>query len=106
MKKKLLFTLLLFITCVAFAQEKSIYKLSAVPNPFTNSTKIIFNADSNSPATLTVKNVLGKTVYSKKLNTVKGRNAVPFYKGNLSKGIYIYSLQNKKQITSKRFVIQ
>ncbi|APZ47970.1 hypothetical protein BW723_17435 [Polaribacter reichenbachii] len=106
MKKKLLFTFFLLISCLAFSQEKSIYKVSAVPNPFTNSTKIIFNAVNSSPTTFTVKNVLGKTVYSKKINTVKGKNSVPFYKGDLSKGIYIYSLQNKKQITSKRFVIQ
>ncbi|MBU3012969.1 T9SS type A sorting domain-containing protein [Polaribacter vadi] len=106
MKKKLLFTLFLCISCLAFSQEKTINKLSAVPNPFTNSTKIIFNSSYSSQATFTVKNVLGKTVYSKKLNTIKGRNSVPFYKGNLSKGIYIYTLQDKKQITSKRFVIQ
>ena len=106
MMKKLLFTLFLFFTIIAFSQEKSIYKLSAVPNPFTNSTRIIFNSSNNSPVVFTVKNVLGKTVFTQKINTVIGRNSIPFSKGNLATGIYIYTLQNKKQVTSKRFVIQ
>lgn len=106
MKTKILFTLLLFVTVIAFSQEKSIDKLSAVPNPFSNSTKITFNSADNSNIIFTVKNVLGKTVYTQKVKTVKGKNSVPFYKGNLSTGIYIYTLQDKKQITSKRFVIR
>jgi hypothetical protein len=106
MIKKLLFTLFLLVSTFAFSQEKSIDKLSAVPNPFTNSTKITFNSVSDSPIIFTVKNVLGKTVFTQKIKTVKGKNSVPFSKGNLSTGIYIYTLQNKKQITSKRFVIQ
>ena len=106
MKKKILLTLLLFISIVGFSQEKSIEKLSAFPNPFTNSTKITFNSINNSEVIFTVKNVLGKTVFTQKIKSTKGKNSVPFYKGNLSTGIYIYTLQNKNQITSKRFVIQ
>tara|TARA_R110002126_G_scaffold78829_1_gene196077 strand:+ start:32496 stop:32816 length:321 start_codon:yes stop_codon:yes gene_type:complete len=106
MKKKIFFTLLFFVTIVAFSQEKSIYKLSTAPNPFTNSTKITFNAAGSNQVIFTVKNVLGKTVFIQKIKTVKGKNSIPFYKGKLSTGIYIYSLQDKNQIISKRFVIQ
>ena len=107
MKKKLFFTLLLFTSLIAFSQQNnSIEKLSAVPNPFTNSTKITFNSAHNSPIQFTVKNVLGKTVFKQKIKTVKGKNSVPFYKGNLSAGIYIYTLQDKQKIMSKRFVIR
>lgn len=106
MKKKLLFTVLVLSTFLAFSQEKSINKLSAAPNPFTNATKITFNSNNSDKIIFTVKNVLGKTVYTQKIKTVKGKNSIPFYKGKLSTGIYIYTLQDKKQITSKRFVIQ
>jgi len=106
MKKKIFFTLLFFAVIVAFSQEKSITKLSTAPNPFTNSTKVTFNITNTNPVIFTVKNVLGKTVFTQKIKTVKGKNSVPFYKGKLSTGIYIYSLQNENQIISKRFVIQ
>jgi hypothetical protein len=106
MVRKLLFILILTISSIGFSQEKSIEKLSAVPNPFTNSTKITFKSIDNSPVIFTVKNILGKTVFKKSLKTAAGNNLIPFYKGNLKTGMYIYSIQNKDQIISKRFVIK
>lgn len=106
MMKKLLFTFFLCSAFTLFSQEKSIDKISVAPNPFKNTTKITFSSNSNLPLVFTVKNVLGKTVFTQKVNVIKGKNSIPFSKGNLSRGIYIYTLQNKKQITSKRFVIQ
>jgi len=106
MIKKLLFILLLLFSTIVFSQEKSIDKLSAAPNPFSSSTKITFNTTSNSTITLSVKNILGKTVFKKIFKTKIGKNSIPFYKNNLSTGIYIYSIQDKKKIISKRFVIK
>jgi len=104
--KKILFIIFLFITITGFSQEKSIQKLTAFPNPFSFSTKITFNTTTESLVTFTVRNVLGKTVHTQKIKAIKGKNSLPFFKGNLSTGIYIYTLQNKNLISSKRFVIQ
>jgi hypothetical protein len=90
----------------AFSQEESINKLATAPNPFTNSTKITFNAINDSTVILKVKNVLGKTVFNKTYKTEKGKNTITFYKNELSTGIYIYSIQDANKIISKRFVIQ
>ena len=106
MMKKLLLLLFFTISTIVFSQEKSIENLSAAPNPFTNSTKISFNAINSSTIILNVKNVLGKTVFKKTYKTKFGKNAIPFYKNDLSTGIYIYSIQDKNKITSKRFVIK
>jgi hypothetical protein len=106
MMKKLLLVLFLTASFVGFSQEKSIENLSAAPNPFTNSTKITFNTVSNSAIILNVKNVLGKTVFKKAYKTKLGLNSISFYKNNLSTGIYIYSIQGKNKIISKRFVIK
>jgi hypothetical protein len=106
MIKKLLFILFLTISSIGFSQEKSLDKLSAAPNPFTNSTKITFKNTINSPIIFTVKNVLGKTVYKKTLKAKIGNNSIPFSKGDLKTGIYIYSIHNKEKIISKRFVIK
>lgn len=106
MIKKILFILLLSITSLGFSQEKPLESLSAAPNPFTNSTKISFTSTANSNVFFSVKNVLGKTVFRKKIKTKSGKNTIPFYKNDLPSGMYIYSIQNKKKIISKRFVIK
>ena len=106
MIKRIILTVLLFCTFIVYAQQKPIEEISAAPNPFKISTKITFKSNSNTNVIFTVKNVLGKTVFTKKVSATKGKNSIIFSKANLSKGIYIYTLQNKKQITSKRIVIQ
>tara|TARA_B110000091_G_scaffold125451_1_gene134836 strand:- start:1389 stop:1709 length:321 start_codon:yes stop_codon:yes gene_type:complete len=106
MIKKLLFILFLFITPFSFSQEKPINQLSAAPNPFTTSTKIHFNVVQEGIVIFNVKNVLGKTVHKKQLVVQKGKNTITFFKQKLLPGIYIYSIQNKKSIVSKRLVIQ
>lgn len=106
MLKKILFIFLFFSVSIVFSQEKSIEKLSAAPNPFSNSTIISFQSESNSKATFTVKNILGKVVFQKIIDTTKGTNSLPFLKGDLTSGIYIYTIQNKENSLSKRLVIQ
>lgn len=106
MTKKILFIVFLTITSIGFSQVKSIDKLSAAPNPFTNSTKITFKSANNTNIIFSVKNILGKTVYKEKVKIYNGNNTIPFTKGNLKSGMYIYSIQNKEKIVSKRFVIK
>ena len=83
MLKKLLFVFLFFTISISFSQEKSIEKLSAAPNPFSNATIITFHSESDSKTILTVKNILGKVVYQKSVETIKGNNSLTFLKGDL-----------------------
>lgn len=107
MIKKILFVSSFFIFSMTFSQEKSIEKLIAAPNPFSNSTVISFDSNSESKSTFTVKNILGKVVFQKNIQTKKGNNSFQFLKGDLTSGIYIYTIQNKENVTiSKRLVIQ
>lgn len=105
MIKKLLFILFLMVTTVGFSQ-KSLTKLSTAPNPFVTQTKITFNSDKKQTIILSVKNVLGKTVYKKNHKIKKGKNSIPFSKNDLKSGMYIYAIQNTKEIITKRFVIK
>ena len=105
MIKKVLFLLLFLSATVAFSQ-KSLSKLTSAPNPFTTETNISFTSDTDQSIILTVRNILGKTVYTKKHIIKKGTNSIPFSKGDLSSGMYIYSIQNNKELVSKRFVIK
>ena len=106
MVKKLLFILLLSVSFVGFSQEKILKSLSTAPNPFTNTTQIVFSSSFDSSIQLTVINNLGTTVFKKTYKTKVGKNTIPFYKNNLAPGIYIYSIQRSNQIISKRFVIK
>lgn len=105
MIKKVLFTLFLFTATLAFSQ-KSLTKLSTVPNPFVSETKITFVSDSNQTIVFSVKNVLGRTVHTKRHKVTQGKNSIPFYKNDLRSGMYIYAIQNSKELVSKRFVIK
>lgn len=106
MIKKLLFLLLLTISTYSFSQERSMKKLVASPNPFSNTTTISFNSSNKKAVVLTVRNVLGKTVFSKKINATKGKNSIQFMRNNLKSGMYIYAIQSTDEIISKRFVIR
>ena len=106
MIKKLLFILLLLVSFIGFSQEKTVRNLASAPNPFTNTTQITFTSSLNASVELTVRNIIGKTVFKKKYKTKIGKNTIPFYKNNLATGMYIYSIQHHNKIISKRFIIK
>lgn len=106
MIKKLLFISFLFISIIGFSQEKSIDKLVATPNPLVTNTTIKFESNNNQDVYLSVRNVLGKTVFRRKIASRKGVNSFYFERGNLKSGMYIYTIQTGKERLSKRFVIR
>ncbi len=106
MVRKILFISFLFLSTLAFSQEKSIEKLVAYPNPFVNSTIISFESTQPQVIFITVKNILGRTVFNQKINAEKGKNSIPFERGSLKSGMYIYAVRTSKEMLSKRFVIR
>lgn len=106
MVKKILFLTFLFFATLGFSQEKTIGKLVASPNPFVNNTTISFTSDQKQETFITVKNILGKTVFNKKVIVKKGKNSIPFERGDLKSGMYIYAITTSKETLSKRFVIR
>jgi len=105
MIKKLLCISFLLLSLLCFSQ-KSVAKLSAAPNPFTNITHIHFEANNSQSVYFVVKNILGKTVFKKSYRAKKGKNSFAFYRNNLQSGMYIYLIQSSKNLISKRFVIR
>lgn len=120
MVKKLLFTLfLLTFSTAIFAQDNDaldkailenslsgIHDVIASPNPFSVTTKIRFQADEVIEIDFFVKDLLGNVIHYEKVKTKKGANSIPFYRGELESGIYIYSIKTKSKVISKRIVIK
>lgn len=105
MLKKLLFLFFLTIASTGFSQ-KSMKNLSAAPNPFAQQTTISFVSEIQQTAIISVRNVLGKTVFRKELEVKPGKNSIPFRREDLKAGMYIYAIQTTKETLSKRFVIK
>lgn len=106
MAKKILLIFFFFTTTYFFAQEKSVSNLMATPNPFSTSTVISFESNQEQGVFLIVKNVLGKTVFRKGYYTQQGKKEIIFHRNDLAPGMYIYAIQSRKNVISKRFVIK
>ncbi len=106
MIRKLLFIFCFSCFAMVFSQEKSVNRLVASQNPYNSITNISFNSTNKQQVNISVKNVLGKNVFSKKIVAHKGKNTIHFNRNNLKSGIYIYAIQTNNEIISKRFVIK
>ena len=118
--KQLLLITFLFVFTFSFAQQNEkgyivinknthqpiLSSVSAYPNPFNVTTKINFEASKEQIVEFSVKNLLGKTVYIQQVNTKIGYNTITFYRDDLIKGMYIYTLQVENEIISKRLIIR
>lgn len=119
MKKILLITFFLF-SAISFAQQiesnedvvkknshsTTLTSVSASPNPFSIQTRIRFKSSKEQLIRFTVKNLLGKTVFLQQIDSKKGNNSINFERNNISKGMYIYTLQTETEVISKRLVIR
>lgn len=80
--------------------------MKAMPNPTTGATTIDINSQIDSPMQFMVTDIFGKVVRQESVNIHVGENQLEFNAGNLSNGIYIYSLSNELGNVSKKLVIQ
>ena len=106
MIKILLLVFTVLFTAVGFSQKKTINNLIASPNPFSNITEISFNSSNNQNIIVSIKNVLGKVVFSRQIEARKGKIRLPFNRNNLRSGMYIYAIQSNTEFISKRLVIR
>ena len=116
--KKLLLIVLIFTGTISYAQginytgtpkskiESTITEVGAYPNPLTIKTNFVFTSSKTQDVTVTVKNLVGNTIFAIKVSVKTGVNTVLFERNNLPKGMYIYSIQTETELISKRLVIK
>jgi hypothetical protein len=76
------------------------------PNPFRGKTRINYTMPSAGDASLTVYNMLGKVVYSAKLQGNKGENFVEISSSALAPGVYMYMLSSASGNVTRRMVVE
>ena len=74
------------------------------PNPFAKFTNIQFNTPNSGDVVFEVIDMFGKNVYTYKIPVTKGLNTYQF-SYNLSAGIYMYTINNRKESISKRMIV-
>jgi hypothetical protein len=75
------------------------------PNPFNKTTNIQFNSDASKMVNLSVANMVGKVVYTSKIQATKGENTVNFTAEQLSPGVYFYTISDGKNSVTRRMVV-
>ena len=77
------------------------------PNPFDESTSIIFELrNSVSDMQFEVYNLLGTSVHSELINPIVGKNTIVFEANGLSSGLYFYSLSDGENTVTKKMNVR
>ncbi|WP_298520875.1 T9SS type A sorting domain-containing protein [uncultured Kordia sp.] len=77
--------------------ENETKAISAVPNPMTSKTNILFTAKQSEDVQLVVYDQVGKVVYTIKVSTEVGQNTIPLNRNNWRPGLYFCKIAGNKQ---------
>jgi len=75
------------------------------PNPFNSTTVIQFRMKRAATATLQVYDVLGRVVFGKQIDAVKGLNVFQFKASRLSSGVYFYRLHADEFSATRKMML-
>ena len=76
------------------------------PNPVVNNAKIQFISGTPEAVTFKVYNLLGEEIESQFINSQRGVNTIIVNTTSYSEGMYLYSINNGKEVLTKRMIIK
>lgn len=76
------------------------------PNPVTKNAQIQFVVGKSVDIVFSIYNLLGKEVYSRNIKANRGLNKVDINTSSYPDGVYLYSLNNKNAVLTKRMVVK
>jgi hypothetical protein len=87
-------------------QAKKELSFEVYPNPMEDQSTITFNLKHTSPVTITLKDMMGKTIYvMQELSLQAGQQSILIPKKNLSSGLYLIDFKsNETQFSHKLLV--
>lgn len=85
--------------------NSSMKKISVYPNPTTDKVTINFNNNKTAQLSISLKNVLGKTIFSTKQSiTVNAKQVIDL--STFAKGVYILEISTTKDSFSKQLIVE
>jgi hypothetical protein len=81
------------------------FNLNNTPNPFSGKTTVKFSVKDESPAKLTVYNILGAKVYEDKFKTSIGDNSYELNASEWNNGIYLLNITYKNHSETRRILV-
>lgn len=83
------------------------FKLKDIyPNPAHNTAKIQFISGVISTVEFNIYNLLGEEVESRVISSTRGVNTINVNTTSYSEGIYLYSINNGKEVLTKRMIVK
>ena len=79
---------------------------AAFPNPVVNNAKIQFISGTPKAVSFKVYNLLGEEVDSQIIHSQRGVNTIHVNTTSYSEGMYLYSINNGKEVLTKRMIIK
>ena len=76
------------------------------PNPVVNNAKIQFISGTPEAVTFKVYNLLGEEIEYQFINSQRGVNTIIVNTTSYSEGMYLYSINNGKEVLTKRMIIK
>ena len=92
-------------TGISVVKDYRFELLQNTPNPFSNTTNIVFSTPYAENITFSVMNIVGKTVHTETIEATTGENKILFNSSELPSGIYVYQINNGKQTITKRMIV-
>jgi len=93
-------------TFITESQEAGFALYQNTPNPFNTTTQISFNLPSKMDATLLVRDVTGKVIFTQSTEYTQGINTVNIDRDQLTTGgIYYYSIEAGNFTATKKMVV-
>jgi hypothetical protein len=100
-------------TCVLFddvigMDEESVNSVSLlqnIPNPASAQTEISFTLPAPGKCVLTLRNTLGELIQTTTIDGQSGKNSVNVDLSNLGQGIYVYTLEYKDVVLTRRLSV-
>ncbi len=94
-------------TSVFNTVEDYTFELKEVyPNPVSNNARIQFVSGTSGEVVFNMYNLLGEEVRSEIIFTTRGVNTINISTSSFNDGIYLYSINNGKELRTKRMVIK
>lgn len=85
--------------------NNDIRKVTVAPNPMNNSATVSFLSEKTGNYTISVMDILGKTVSVKTIKAIAGNNTAVIERNNVPQGIYFVNITDGKSTATQKVVI-